>query len=93
MLILTICSSAFAECKLDMNRWKHMVTNDNCACYFDTVSLDVNNDNSSFDVWECMYFPGNYSKCTHPICIEKGWQSIEHYHYLLSEYNYKHHIS
>ena len=90
MLILTICSSAFAECKLDMNRWKHMVTNNNCACYFDTVSLDVNNDNSSFEVWECMYFPGNYSKCTNRTCIEKGWTSIEHYHYVLSEYNYKH---
>lgn len=90
MLTMMICSSAFAECKLDMNRWKHLATTDNCACYFDTVSLDVNNDNSSFEVWECMYYPGNYSKCTHPLCLEKGLQSIEHYHYLLSEYNYKH---
>lgn len=90
MLLLTVCCSAFAECNLDMNRWKHLGSTDNYGTYFDTASLDVNEANSSFEVWECKYYPGNYSNCNSPVCEEKNIHKSEHYHYDLVEYNYKH---
>ena len=89
MLTMAICSSAFAECKLDMTRWKYIGSNNNCGFYCDTVSIDVNDDKSAFEVWECEYYPGNHSKCTLRTCEEKGIQSSEHYHYFLLRYNLK----
>ena len=90
MFILSICSSAFAECNLDMNRWKPLVTNNNYSLFFDTASIDVNDADTSFNVWECEYFSGNNTKCNFALCKERGLQSSEHYHYILTEYNYKH---
>ena len=90
MFILSICSSAFAECNLDMNRWKPLVTNNNYSLFFDTASIDVNDADTSFNVWECEYFSGNNTKCNFALCKERGLQSSEHYHYMLIEYNYKH---
>lgn len=89
MLTISICSSAFAECNLDMNRWKPTGSSNNCIFYYDTVSLDISDDKSSFDVWECEYYPGTHSKCTWDTCKEKGIQSSEHYHYFLFGYNLK----
>lgn len=89
MLLLAVCSSAFAKCNLDMNRWRYLASTSNYGVYFDTVSLDVNKGNSSFEVWTCTYYPGSYSNCAYSLCEEKGVHTSEHYHYTLSEYNYK----
>lgn len=89
MLALIICSSVFAECNLDTNRWKHMVSTKDYGLYCDIASIIVNDDKTDFKVWECEYYPGNYSKCPLKVCNDKGLQTSEHYHYFLVDYNYK----
>ena len=89
MLLLTVCSSAFAECNLDQNRWKYLYSTDSYGFYFDTLTINEDKVKSLFEVWECNYFPGKVSACTWPQCKEKGLESAEHYHYVLSEYDYK----
>ena len=88
MLVITVSSSAFAECNLDTDRWKYLGSTSNCAFYFDTVSLTDNKVSSSFEVWECHYYPGKYSDCELSLCKEKGKNTSEHYHYQLMEYDY-----
>lgn len=89
LVLLTACSSAFAKCNLDMNRWKYLGSSSNYSVYFDTVSLLVNEYKSSFEVWSCWYYPGGYSNCADSQCEEKGIHTSEHYHYYLEEFNYR----
>ena len=89
LLAVSFCMSAFAECTLDQNRWKYLYSTDECGYYFDTLTVNMDKVNSSFDVWECNYFPGNVSACSWPVCKEKGVSSTEHYHYTLTTYDYK----
>ena len=89
LLLLTVCSSAFAECNLNQARWKYLYSTNEYGFYFDTLTLNVNSSGSTFEVWECNYFPGKVSACNWPNCKEKGLESSEHYHYVLTEYDYR----
>ncbi len=85
---MTICSSTFANCILDTNRWRASSLSSNNISFFDTETIAVNKENFSFEVWEAWYFPA-VSSCGLDFCNKKGIQTSEHYHFYLREYNYK----
>ena len=88
MLLLAICSSAFATCNIDLDRWKLIVPTERTLIYFDRQTAKKSGP-TSFSTWLCYYYAGVKSDCCNSICIEKGYNKKEHYHYLSVGYDYE----
>ena len=88
LLLLAFCSSAFATCNIDLDRWKLIVPTERTLVYFDTQTVKKSGP-TSFSAWICNYYAGIKSDCCNSICIEKGYNKKEHYHYLSVGYDYE----
>jgi len=88
MVIMSICTSVFAEYKLDTNRWElYNVFNDEFFEFFDTQSIRIKSP-SEFSAWTCKQFFDNGIECGFTVCKRKGIDKKRHFHFEYSDYNF-----
>lgn len=86
LLFISFTTSVFATCNLDQSRWKWLFSTDQCGFYYDRNTATIKSA-STFEVWLCLYYPGNTTSCGLGPCIKARVNNSEHYHYIRNEFN------
>ena len=86
MILMTVCSVAFANNVLDLNRWKLCSQGSISLSYFDTQSIRVRNS-SVFSVWVCVLTSSPGEGCGFAVCKRNGIDKKEHYHFSFEDYD------
>ena len=77
LLLLFLCTTCFAECNLDVNRWERVSSKGEVVMFFDKESIIYYPTSNERLVWTCYYFPNGAGN-------DKG----EHYVYTSVLFNY-----
>lgn len=85
LLLVSISSSVFAECRLDETRWKRVSSAGTYVIYYDKNTAVIKSP-AVFEVWTSDYYSGGVT-CKYPACINAGLDKIEHYHDTRVEFN------